>query len=560
MGSVAPFDKRHGASRDRYRRVPAAPDVGGYRFREDGETQLQGDAYPAARNAGSPLMRREILIDATGRETRAAILEDGRLVELMHERPDAQRMVGDMYLGKVEAVLPGIQAAFIDIGSEKSAFLHVSDVAGQEEDEENEGAGRRPRKYPPIQELVTRGQQILVQVTKEPIGTKGPRVTTQVSLPGRFIVYMPYSSHVGVSRKIEDREERARLRALGRDLLGDTPGGVIVRTVGEELTHDTFRQELSSLRRAWEKVQRRTKSVKAPALVHREATLASGIIRDLFSEKVDLLTVDAPELAHEIKSYLGQVSPELLDRVRLYRGDAPIFDEYGIEEEIRRAFQRRVELRSGGHIVIEATEALVAIDVNTGRYTGRKDPSQTILRTNLDAAAEIARQLRLRDIGGIIVCDFIDMEEKEYRDRVLQEMRTHLGRDRARTKVFDISDLGLMEISRQRVRPSLFQMMTQPCPSCDGTGRVLAPDTVVRRVERSIRRARSTGERRDLTIRVHPEVALYLLEEEPEFLRKMRKEYGIELDIRDDPLLAHDEYRILAAPADTDVTSKYAVA
>lgn len=504
-------------------------------------------------------MRREIIIDAAGAESRVAIVEDGRLVELMHDRAGDERMVGDIYLGKVEAVLPGIQAAFVDIGTDKSAFLHVSDLA-EEVDEENGNGNRRSRKYPPIQDQVERGQELLVQVTKEPIGTKGPRVTSQVSLPGRFIVFIPEGSHVGVSRKIDDREERSRLRGIAKEALGDRTGGVIVRTVSEELNRKAIEGELSTLRRNWEKVQRRARSTKAPALVHREAELTSGIIRDLFSEKIDLLTVNDPELHHEIKSYLGQVSPELLDRVKLYAGDAPIFDHFEIEEEIRGAFRRRAELKSGGHIVIEHTEALVAIDVNTGRYTGKKDPAKTILRTNLDAAGEIARQLRLRDIGGIIVCDFIDMDDPEPRDKVLNEMKSHLGRDRARTKVFGISELGLMEISRQRVRPSLVQMMTVPCPSCDGTGRVLAPETVVRRIERALRRARSMGEKREITIRVHPEVALWLLEQEPEFLRHVSRELGIGLDVRDDPLMGHDEYRLLAAPADTDVTAKYAVA
>lgn len=511
-------------------------------------------------------MRREIVINALGSESRVAIIEDGRLVELMNERSDEDRIVGDLYLGRVEAVLPGIQAAFIDIGTEKSAFLHASDVSEVDEDDDNgdggegQGGNRRNRKYPPIQDLVQRGQEILVQVTKEPIGTKGPRVTTQVSLPGRFIVFMPESGHIGVSRKIDDREERARLRKLARDVVGKGPGGVIVRTVGEELTRKTLVAELKSLRRTWEKIQRRVASMKAPTAVHREAALTSGIIRDLFSQTVDSLTVDSEELEHEIKSYLGQVSPELLDRVKLYTGDVPIFDEFGIEDDIIAAFRRRVDLKSGGYIVIEHTEALVTVDVNTGRYTGKKDPAKTIVKTNVEAAAEIARQLRLRDIGGIIVCDFIDMDDMEDRGRVQHEMKSHLGRDRARTKVFPISELGLLEMSRQRVRPSLIQTATQPCESCGGTGRVLAPETVVRRIERGLRRARSAGERRDLTVRVHPEVALYLLEEEPKFLKRVARDLGIQLDIRDDPLMGHDEYKLLAGPADTDVTGKYAAA
>ena len=507
-------------------------------------------------------MRREIVIDAAGAETRVAIVEDGRLVELMHERDEEQRLVGHIYLGRVEAVIPGIQAAFVDIGTDKSAFLHASDLEEPDEDDENgDGGGNgRNRKYPPIQDQLSRGQEVLVQVTKEPIGTKGPRVTSQISLPGRFIVYIPGGSHVGVSRKIGDREERSRLRALAKDLMGKNDGGLIVRTVGEELTKKAFNEELSRLRKTWKKIRGRAKSMKAPALVHEEAEMTSGLIRDVFSGKVDLLTVNSKELAHQAKSYLGRMSPELLDRVKVFDEDRPIFEAFGIEDEIQAAFRRRVDLKSGGHIVIEHTEALVAIDVNTGSYTGKKDPSKTILKTNMDAAAEIARQLRLRDIGGIIVCDFIDMDEQANRDKVLQEMKSHVGRDRARTKLFGISELGLLQMSRQRVRPSLIQMMTGPCPSCDGTGRVLSPDTVVRRIERSILRAQHEGESRDLTIRVHPSVALYLLEEETAFLRELGEQAGIGLDVRDDPVLGHDEYRLLAAPADTDVTSKYAVA
>lgn len=508
-------------------------------------------------------MRREIVIDAAGAETRVAIVEDGNLVELMHERDEEQRLVGHIYLGRVEAVIPGIQAAFVDIGTEKSAFLHASDLEEPDEDDENgdgNGNGRGSRKYPPIQDQLNRGQEVLVQVTKEPIGTKGPRVTSQISLPGRFIVYIPGGSRVGVSRKIGDRDERSRLRALAKDLMGKDDGGLIVRTVGEELTRKAFEQELSRLRKTWKKIQGRAKSMKAPALVHEEAEMTSGLIRDVFSGKVDLLTVNTKELAHQAKSYLGRMSPELLDRVTVFEEDRPIFEAFGIEDEIQAAFRRRVDLKSGGHIIIEHTEALVAIDVNTGSYTGKKDPAKTILKTNMDAAAEIARQLRLRDIGGIIVCDFIDMDEQANRDQVLQEMRSHVGRDRARTKLFGISQLGLLEMSRQRVRPSLIQMMTEPCPSCDGTGRVLSPDTVVRRIERSILRAQHEGESRNLTIRVHPSVALYLLEEETSFLGELGQRAGIELDVRDDPILGHDEYRLLAAPADTDVTTKYAVA
>jgi len=509
-------------------------------------------------------MKREILISATPQETRVAILEDDVLVELMVDRPDTERIVGDIYLGQVEAVLPGIQAAFVDIGTEKAAFLHVSDVArdyaAEEDEDEDEGNGEgKTRRYPPIQDLIQKGQRAIVQVSKEPIGTKGPRVTTQISLPGRFLVYMPDSKHIGVSRKIEDREERARLRALAREILPEDAGGVIIRTVGEELTREVFERELKMLLNTWKKIQRRARNARPPVLIHREAKLTSGIIRDVFSDKVDSLIIDSKEVYNEVKQYLLGVAPELLNRVHLYTEAVPLFDKYGVEEAIREAFQRRVDLPSGGYIVIEPTEALVSIDVNTGRYTGRKDPEKTILRTNLDAAREIARQLRLRDVGGIIVCDFIDMESRANQERVLQELRTYLNRDRARTRAFQVSELGLVEMTRQRVRPPLFQSLTEPCAHCGGTGRVFTPDTVVRRIERAIRRVSVDGTERRITIRVHPQVALHILEQEPGLLKRLQKSFNLELDLRDDPLMRQDEFRLLAGPADTDVTARYAL-
>ncbi|HYJ80926.1 MAG TPA: Rne/Rng family ribonuclease [Longimicrobiaceae bacterium] len=518
-------------------------------------------------------MKREILMNTTARETRVAILEDDALVEIMVDRPDAARMVGDIYKGRVEAVLPGIQAAFVDIGTEKAAFLHVSDVAGEGEDDEDEpapaaegeaggnggGGGRRSRTYPPIQDVVKKGQDLLVQVSKEPIGTKGPRVTAHISLPGRFLVYMPGSDHVGVSRKIEDREERARLRALAREILPPKAGGVIVRTVGEELTRETFERELKSLIQLWKQIQKKASKARAPAAVHREAKLVAGIIRDLFSQKVDSLMVDSQAVFDDVKQYLEQVDPSLIERVRLYTDPKPLFDAHDIEGEIRDAFQRRVNLSSGGYIIVEPTEALVSIDVNTGRYTGKKDPEKTILKTNVDAAREIARQVRLRDLGGIIVCDFIDMETKANRERVLQELRQHLSRDRARTKAFQVSELGLIEMTRQRVRSSLYQSQTQPCPCCTGSGRIFTPDTVVRRIERALRRAAAETREKSIVVRVHPEVALYLIEEEPGFARSLDKGLGLKVVFRDDPLMAQDDFKLISAGSHQDLTARFSL-
>jgi ribonuclease G len=570
-------------------------------------------------------LKREILINGSQRETRVAILEDDRLVELLVDRPDHRRSVGDIYLGRVEAVLPGIQAAFVDIGLEKSAFLHASDLLEPDEDEDpvedaeteeeaeadppsaeateaapaeegqserksgwrgrdrrrrgrpiggaaaterapNTGEARQreisPRRaVPNIQDILKKGQTLPVQVTKEPISTKGCRVTAQISLPGRFLVYMPYASKVGVSRKIESREQRSKLREMVTKILPKDSGGVIVRTVAEGVTEEHFQREIDSLLALWRKINRKKTFVRrAPALLQRETSLTRGIIRDLFSAKVDALHVDSRELYNEIEQYLSQIDPELIGRVHMYTAATPLFDKFDIESEIRELFKARVELPTGGSLIIQPTEALVSIDVNTGRYTGKKDPEKTILRTNLEAAREIARQIRLRDIGGIIVCDFIDMETRSNRDKVLQELRTHLGRDRARTKALAVSELGLVEMTRQRVRPSLWHSMTTDCPTCAASGRVFTPEVVARRLERALKRAGHEHRERQLTVRLHPEVALYLLEEEPKLLQTLSKLTGLDLELRDDPMMRLDEFRLMSRPAGRDVTELYAVA
>jgi ribonuclease G len=518
-------------------------------------------------------MKREILINGNPRETRVAIIEDEQLVELLVDRPDARRSVGDIYVGKVEAVLPGIQAAFVDIGTEKSAFLHASDLVYSEDepeepDEDNgddddttENGGRRGRsKAPPIQDVIKKGQEILVQVSKEPISTKGPRVTAQVSLAGRFLVYMPFASRVGVSRKIGDRAERQRLREMVQQVMPPDSGGVIVRTVGEDATQATFERELTTLINQWKRIKKKTHFVRPPALLHRETSLARGLMRDLFSEKVESVTVDSKQIHNEITEYLRGIAPDLLDRIKLYDEPIPLFDKFEIETEIRDLFKRRCDLPSGGYLIIEPTEALVSVDVNSGRYTGKKDPEKTILRTNLEAAREVARQIRLRDIGGIIVCDFIDMESRQNRDHVLQELRTHLGRDRARTKAFQVSELGLVEMTRQRVRQSHLQSMTEACPTCHGTGRVFTAETVVRRVERSVKRMGVEGRSDPLVIKLHPDVAMYVLEQEHDFLKKLENAVGFGLELRDDPLLKPDEFKLVVKSAGRDVTDQYAVA
>jgi ribonuclease G len=520
-------------------------------------------------------MKREILINANPRETRVAILEDDQLVELLVDRPDARRMVGDIYLGRVEAVLPGIQAAFVDIGTEKSAFLHASDLVfpdgenddddDDSDDEESESSesskrSRREAKAPAIQDLLKRGQDLIVQVSKEPISTKGPRVTAQVSLAGRFLVYMPDAERVGVSRKIGDRETRKRLRAEVEELLPKDSGGVIVRTVGEDVTKETLERELTTLIGQWKKIIRKKHFVRAPSLLHRETSLTRGLMRDVFSTKVEQVTVDSKQVYNEITEYLKNIAPELTDRIKLYEEQIPLFDHANIEQELRDLFKRRCDLPSGGYLIIEQTEALVSIDINSGRFTGKKDPEKTILRTNLEAAREIARQARLRDLGGIIVCDFIDMDTKANREKVVQELRTHLGRDRARTKAYAVSELGLIEMTRQRVRQSHFQNMTEACPTCHGTGRVFTAETITRRVERSVRKIGVEGKRDPLVIRIHPEVAMYVLENEKDLIKKLEKAVGFTMELRDDPLLKPDEFKLVVKSAGRDVTQQYAVA
>ena len=527
-------------------------------------------------------MKREILINAAPRETRIAILEDERLVELLVDRPDNRRMVGDIYLGRVDAVLPGIQAAFVDIGTEKSAFLHASDIVRQtadeaedddeEEDDEDEepidkkngngsnGVGRRSSKAPPIQEALKRGQEILVQISKEPISTKGPRVTAQISLAGRFLVYIPDSAKVGVSRKIGSSAERARLKEQVQNILPDKSGGVIVRTVSEDVTPEMLQRELNSLMAQWKKIKRKTHFQKAPSLIHRETGLTRGLVRDLFSAKVDSLTVDSRQVFNEITGYLKEIAPDLITRVKLHEANVPLFDTAEIESEIRDIFKRRCDLPSGGYLIVEPTEALVSIDVNSGRYTGKKDPEKTVLKTNMEAAAEVARQLRLRDVGGIIVCDFIDMETKGNRDRVLQELRQHLSRDRARTKAFAVSDLGLIEMTRQRVRQSHYQSSTEACPTCNGSGRVLTPETIVRRMERSVKRMAVEGRRDNLLVKLHPDVVMYVLEQERDLAQKLQKAANFSLEFRDDPLLKPDEFKLVVKAQGRDVTQQYAIA
>jgi len=509
-------------------------------------------------------VRTEIILNIAVHETRIAIMEDGRLVEILVERPESERMVGNIYKGIVNAVLPGMQAAFIDIGTGKHAFLHASDVSDAasdyerffEEVDEDEEERRPPRKFVPIQERLKKKQEILVQITKEPIGTKGPRATSELSLPGRFTVLIPNDDHIGVSRKIRDWSEKRRLKRLTREVKPDN-FGVIVRTVAKGKGESEIKDDIKRLTRLWNKLLKTSQKIPAPALIHREMGITSSLIRDLFTEDVDCLVIDSKREYKRILSYVKSVSPGLRSKVELHEEKTPIFDAFQIEKEIEKAYSRRVELKAGGFLVIDHTEALVAVDVNSGRYVGRANQEETVLKINLEAAREIARQLRLRDLGGIIVLDFIDMELPRNRKKVEDELYAATRRDRSKISFSSISEFGLLEMTRQRVRPSLLYTFSEPCPVCNGVGRVQGRDTTVTKIERWFRRSRAGSQQSRFLLYVHPSVEEYLLKEGAFRLKLLQKAAKIKIDLKNDPDLPIEEYRVFSIKTGEDLTDQF---
>jgi ribonuclease G len=505
----------------------------------------------------------EIVINVDTAETRIAVLEDAQLVELLVERSTERRIVGDIYKGTVTAVLPGMQAAFLEIGLARTAFLHVSDMLQAmvdfeafDLDDESTPRTRGAERDIEIQDVLEKGQEMLVQIVKEAIGTKGPKVSGRISLPGRYLVLMPGMDHVGVSRKIGDREERYRLKRVLRELKPRN-AGLICRTAAEGRGEKEFSQDVNFLVGMWKEIEDKSASMAAPALVHQEISLVTGLIRDLFTEDVDRVVIDSKEIYRQILNYLKSFAPDLKSRVKLFKGDGPIFDEYGIDAEIERAMQRKVWLKKGGYIVIDHTEALVSIDVNTGRFTGKKNQEETILKTNLEAAREIARQLRLRDMGGIIIIDFIDMEQESSKKQVYDAFRQGLRGDRARTKVYPISDLGIVEMTRQRERPSLYHYFTQDCPTCEGSGKILSLNSTAMALERCLQRIHARAGEKQVQIRVHPVAATFLLDDRAARLAELERNWKMRLDIREDPRLRRDELRIFFPRIQQDVTDEF---
>ena len=479
-------------------------------------------------------MGHEIIINKTGRETRVVVIEHGQLAEMHIDRGNNHGFVGNVYLGKVVRVLPGMQAAFVDIGLDKAAFLYAGDVY-PEFLEQNDGttdissditivegssnsSSRRKQGIPPIQDLVHEGQELLVQVSKDPINTKGARIKTHITLPGRFTVCMPTVDHIGISKKIDRDKERRKLRDFVNKHRPDGCG-FIIRTVCLGQPLEAIEQDMNYLINIWNKIKEARKTASGPTLIHEDHILALRVVRDSFTEKVDRLMVDDKQIYQEIIQFTDIFAPQLKSRIRLYRAQEPIFDAFNVEPMISRTLERKVWLKSGGYLIIDQTEALTAIDVNSGKYVGSKTLEDTTLLINLEAAGEICNQLRLRNIGGIIVLDFIDMEKAHNRERIYRFMEEQLRLDRARTNLLKISDLGLIEMTRKRVQEDLVSSISQTCPYCQGTGAVRAPATIVHDILREVRRVGHREKRNKFVyVNAHPEVADLLYSREMEHI------------------------------------------
>ena len=430
------------------------------------------------------MSRKEIIANCDDNETRVAVLEDGQLQEIFIERESARGTAGNIYKGRVNRVLPGMQSAFVNIGLERDGFLYVSDVLSDidahstwlEDGSNGDGPApqrrrsRRARENQKIDKLLSRGDEILVQISKAPLGTKGARITTNISLPGRYLVYMPSVDQVGVSRKIEDRTERNRLRKIIQRVRPKGVGGFIVRTAGVGRGEQDFRDDLMFLHELWEALRERSESAKAPALIHRDLSVLLRLLRDVFTEDYDRVIIDNHEEFERARRFLEQVNPLAASKLQAHQSTTPIFDQYKVTSQIEKALETHVWLKSGAYLVINQTEALVAIDINTGKYVGKKRLEDTVASTNVEAVKEIVRQIRLRDLGGIIVIDFIDMDEPENRKRVIEALEAELEKDRAKTQLLQISEFGLVELTRQRVKQSLERTLCEPCPYCKGEG------------------------------------------------------------------------------------------
>lgn len=543
-------------------------------------------------------MKKDIIINSTANEHRIAILEDSKLAELFVEVPGKDRNVGDIYLGRVAKVMPGIRAAFINVGLQQDAFLHFSDIGHIEEysamfdeDEDEEDADenhpaehsnpnlaekangsstdqnvssevavaekptRREHRPEPAVNL-QKGQDILVQITKEPVGKKGVRVRSALSLPGRFLVLLPFDGKVGVSKKVSNFKEKRRLRKLVRSFL-PAGFGAIIRTVAEGKDEEMIKQDLDELTKTWSNIEKSVKTVKAPALVYKDMNTTSSVIRDLFSDSVEHVVVDDKKLFKEIRSYVQWMSPDMLDRVEHYHDREPIFDKYGVEKDIQSLLSKKVWLKSGGYLFIEKTEAMTVIDVNSGRYAAKKEQEQNSLRTNLEASREVCRQLRLRDIGGMVVVDFIDLDDEKNKKKIYDEMKKELRRDRAKVTVLPMTEFGLVQITRQRIRQSVHLSFSEACPTCGGTGLVQSKATTINQIERWIKRFKSESREFRLELRVNPTIAEYLSHGTLSRMTRIKFKFRVMVKLVADGAIPMDDFKFTSPKQKKDVTEQY---
>jgi ribonuclease G len=482
---------------------------------------------------------RELVASVDSRETRIALIEDGQLAEIFIERTSKRRLVGNIYKGVVKSVVPGIEAAFVDVGQEKNGFLYISDVTDvlDEYDEdldegeyEEEFRPRRRKRKARIEDMLKRGQEIMVQVAKEPMGQKGMRLTNYVSLPGRYLVLMPTVNHLGVSRKIEEDKERDRLRKIASKVR--PPGlGLIVRTLGEGKGQEEIEADVKYLTSLWQKILRRMESMPAPSLLHQDLGQVARVVRDVFNDGIDKFIIDSKPDYDTVLNLLETLAPHLKDRVELYREHVPLFEKYDLESQIEKALRKKVWLPSGGYIVIDQSEALTTVDVNTGKFTGKLKLEDTVLKTNLEAAKEIARQIRLRDIGGIILVDFIDMERPANRQKLLKEFQEAFKADRSKTYIFGVTELGIIQMTRKRVKLSLTPSLCEPCPYCEGTGWVKSATTTMIQALRQLEKQCREDGQKSIKLTAHRDVIERLRATQSDAIAKLEKKYGREITL-----------------------------
>lgn len=482
-------------------------------------------------------MSEDVLINVTPMEIRVALVENGVLQEVYIERSSRKGIVGNLYQGKVVRVLPGMQAAFVDIGLERAAFIHVSEVADRDASDASDQIG----------DYLREGQSLVVQVTKDPISTKGARLTTHLSIPSRYLVYMPDQAHVGVSQRIENEEERERLKQLVSKALEDRDetSGYILRTAAERAGEEEILSDINFLTRLWQSVKKRISTTKAPAIIYEDLPLHLRTMRDLVSLTTEKIRIDSKENYAKLRAFAEDFIPDLLNHIEYYPGERPIFDLYSVEDEIQRALDRKVQLKSGGYLLIEQTESMTTIDVNTGAFVGSRNLEETIYKTNLEAATAIGRQLRLRNLGGIIIIDFIDMEDEEHKRQVLRMLEKVLESDHAKTKITGVSELGLVEMTRKRTRESLGQVLCEPCRSCRGSGVVKTPETVCYEVLREIMRADRAYDSHTYTVLASGSVVERFLDEESAAVAELEAFIGKTIRFQIDPVYTQDQYDVV---------------